>query len=259
MSIATDLQTIANNVPLVYNAGVEAGKAQGGGGGDTSEVIAQFTETIQTSAKMLGSDYNYAFYKSPLAEETFSQIMQAWGSSKVISRSEFMFSQAPNVGEALYTDKLDLSKARTAREMFSSSGVTKLKTIDLRKAESGFNGMANVFGDCGNLVSIDEFYPSTLVNFSGTFVSCYALKTVIFKSVISVSGLDIRHSQSLNKESIESIINNLSSTTSGLTVTLSLIAVNRAFETSTGAQDGSTSAEWTTLTGTKTNWTIAYA
>jgi hypothetical protein len=39
---------------------------------------------------------------------------------------------------------------------------------------------------------------------------------------------------------------------------LPLRAVNKAFETSEGANDGKTSTEWETLIGTKTNWTIAY-
>ena len=51
-------------------------------------------------------------------------------------------------------------------------------------------------------------------------------------------------------------MNILSDTASGKTLTLSLTAVNNAFETSAGAKDGSTSAEWTALVDAKTNWTI---
>lgn len=61
----------------------------------------------------------------------------------------------------------------------------------------------------------------------------------------------------LSKPSITSIINCLSTTTSGLTVTLSKTAVNNAFETSEGVADGSTSQEWLNLVATKTNWTIS--
>ena len=60
-------------------------------------------------------------------------------------------------------------------------------------------------------------------------------------------------STKLNKESITSVINRLSSGANGLTVTLSLTAVNNAFE---GGRDGT---EWQTLIATKPNWTIAYA
>lgn len=257
MSIATDLQTIANNVPLVYNAGYEAGAAQGGGGGDTSAIVAQFTQVIQDRAVAVsGTSYNYAFYKAPFDEQTFSQIMQAWDTSKTIKRADLMFYEALNIGESLYTDKLDLSTALTAREMFKNSGVTKLKKIDVRNTTSGFNGMANMFFGCTNLEIIDEFYPSTQTSLTGAFAGCVALVKCIFMSEIAVGSLYIGRSSLLNKESIVSALNQLSSTATGLSITLSLDAVNKAFETSVGANDGSTSAEWLALVGTKTNWSI---
>ena len=51
----------------------------------------------------------------------------------------------------------------------------------------------------------------------------------------------------------------LTDTASGKTITFSKTAVNKAFETSAGANDGSTSAEWLALVGTKPNWTISLA
>ena len=63
----------------------------------------------------------------------------------------------------------------------------------------------------------------------------------------------------LSKDSIISIINALSTATSDLPITLSITAVNNAFETSPGAADGSTSEEWTALIATKPNWTISLA
>ena len=60
----------------------------------------------------------------------------------------------------------------------------------------------------------------------------------------------------LNKANTTSVINALSTTATGQTLTLKLSAVNTAFETSAGAGDGSTSAEFAALVATKTNWTI---
>ena len=69
MSIATDLQTIASNVPLVYNAGYEAGAAQGG---NTEEAYSQgfeagkqaehdaFWDSYQNNGDP--ADYTLAFY-----------------------------------------------------------------------------------------------------------------------------------------------------------------------------------------------------
>lgn len=60
----------------------------------------------------------------------------------------------------------------------------------------------------------------------------------------------------LDKASTKSIINALSNTATGQTLTLNIAAVNTAFETSSAAKDGSTSTEFAALVATKTNWTI---
>lgn len=60
----------------------------------------------------------------------------------------------------------------------------------------------------------------------------------------------------LDKTNTTSVINALSATTTGQTLTLNLSAVNTAFETASGAKDGSTSTEFAALVATKTNWTI---
>ena len=78
-----------------------------------------------------------------------------------------------------------------------------------------------------------------------------------FEGTIGKGGLDLHWSTKLNKESLTSIINALSSDTTGLSITLSLTAVNNAFETSEGAADGSTSTEWINLIGDKSNWSIS--
>jgi hypothetical protein len=65
--------------------------------------------------------------------------------------------------------------------------------------------------------------------------------------VIGQKNFNVHWSPKLSKASIESIINALSSTTSGLTVTISKTAKEAAF----------TSAEWSALIATKSNWTIS--
>ena len=254
MSIATDLQTIANNVPLVFNAGYEAGAAQGGGG-NTVQILDEFAITIQYNGTR--TDFSNAFKNSTITSETISEIFARWNST--IIRANYMFQETKNLQEGLYTDVLDFSQCVTLLEGFSGSGITKLKKIDARATTNGFNGMANMFLSCRNLESIDEFYPSVNTKLSGTFNGCNNLTKAIFMSEIAVAGLDMRNCIKLNKESLDSVMNNLSSTTTGLTVTLPLQAVNKAYETSEGANDGSTSAEWLAKVAEKPNWTVAYA
>ena len=80
-----------------------------------------------------------------------------------------------------------------------------------------------------------------------------------FEGVIAQNGLDISSCVILDKESHIKLVNILSDTTSGLSVTVSDVAVNKAFETSAGENDGSLSAEWTALINSKSNWTIKLA
>ena len=76
-------------------------------------------------------------------------------------------------------------------------------------------------------------------------------------SVIGKNGFDVQYSTSLTRQSIENIIAALSTTTSGLTVTISKAAVNTAFETATDAADGASSQAWNDLIATRANWTIS--
>lgn len=89
------------------------------------------------------------------------------------------------------------------------------------------------------------------------FGGCIYLKNIVIEGIIGQNNFNISWSKQLTKASIISIVNALSLTTSGITATISLTAVNTAFETAEGLADGSTSEEWLTLAATKSNWTIS--
>lgn len=97
---------------------------------------------------------------------------------------------------------------------------------------------------------------SSATSIGGMFNYCNNLREVRFRGEIKKS-LDVKYAEKLSKDSIISIISCLSNTTNGLSLTLSAKAVNTAFETSEGANDGSTSADWETLIAAHTNWTIS--
>lgn len=96
---------------------------------------------------------------------------------------------------------------------------------------------------------------TSATNTSLAFHLLYALREVRFKGSISRS-LDIKYSP-LSKDSIVSVISCLSPTATSNTLGLKLTAVDAAFETSPGAADGSTSAEWLALVAAHSNWTIS--
>jgi hypothetical protein len=90
-------------------------------------------------------------------------------------------------------------------------------------------------------------------------VRCAELVDCPFEGVIGSNGIDLHWSTKLSHDSHVSIFNALSTATTGLTVTFSRTAVNKAFETSEGANDGTTSAEWLALVAAHNNWTISLA
>ena len=260
MNISEQLTQLRKDFDDVYIAGFEKGKAQSG---DTTLIIKNLAKVLQakgggspTSSGASRGTFDNTFENSTIDNATLRAIINNWDNTLVINRASYMFKGMKNISDALYTDKLDFSKCVSLLQAFYGSNITKLKAIDARAAITGWNGMANTFLECNCLVQIDEFYPSTQTNFQGTFANCISLRRVIFKSEIAVSGLELQTSPLLDKESIESIIKNLSGTTTGLTVTLSQEAVDKAFETDEGANDGSASTEWLDLIKPKSNWTI---
>ena len=106
-------------------------------------------------------------------------------------------------------------------------------------------------------MTVDKLTVSSAMTFAASFVSCSKLENITFEGEIGNS-IDFQYSP-LTKASITSVVEHLWGEASKKTATFNLNAVNKAFETSEGVNDGSTSAEWTALIGTKPNWTIALA
>lgn len=100
----------------------------------------------------------------------------------------------------------------------------------------------------GNIDNLTLKVTSITSSFPNAFAYAYGLKSLTFTEDSNIAAsINFKWSTLLSKASIESIINALSTTTSGLTVTLSETAVNNAF----------TAEEWDALEATKTNWTIS--
>lgn len=151
---------------------------------------------------------------------------------------------------------LDTSQCTYLNNLFYFSSVSRVPAISAVGCTSTIIG---VFAQCLKLVTVDKFIlkEDGSNKFSNIFLNDVSLRNIIIEGTMgdSVSF----ESCPLSKDSILSVFNSLSDTITGKTLTLKLSAVNTAFETSAGAADGSTSAEWQALIGTKPNWTIALA
>ena len=151
----------------------------------------------------------------------------------------------------------DFSQVTYTSKPFEKSKITRLPIMDL----SSLPNCSSVFNSASALVWVDGIIlnENGEQNF-GTSGSNWVLYATIahfpiLSGLINTNCWLILHS--LDKESIVSAINALSAITSGLFLSLSKRAVNNAFETSSGAADGSDSAAWSALIATKSNWTIS--
>lgn len=130
----------------------------------------------------------------------------------------------------------------------------KLKTIDIdvMNGNTSSSAWSSAFRYCQELVHIKKLGVLESQVFNKTFEYCHKLESMIVEGTIGQNGFDIHWSTKLSADSLKSIINALSTTTTGLTITLPKTA-EANYEAVYGA------GSWETLTASRNNWTIAYA
>ena len=176
-----------------------------------------------------------------------------------IGNAEYMFSCFCEYGEAFdmveHLEKLgsglDTSQVEEPDYMFSYANILRLGVLDFSSATN----LDSTFR-YSTIEIIDELIMNEDIRCSYTFGDCSELRHMVVSGTIGQRGFDVSACTLLDKESIASIIDALS-TTKVASVTLSETAVNNAFETSQSAADGVESIEWATLIATKPNWTIS--
>lgn len=198
--------------------------------------------------------YMYAFAGYGWDDSTFNPKYNIDSQNSV---GIFMYSKITDL-EALLNKcgiTFNISKSINYSGLFAYSTVTVVPEL-VYSANTTYIG--SMFSDCKRLhtirkITLPDGFNATM---SDAFKNCTALENVVFEGVIPKK-ISLAQSTKLSKASITNIIDHLSTTASGQTVTFSKTAVNKAFETSAGAGDGSTSAEWQSLIAPKSNWTIS--
>lgn len=192
-------------------------------------------------------------------EAFFWDSVQNRGIGGVTYTSRFRDWNFPNA-EKIYNPKYDFyhpskySATNAFREWTKISDILKDNYFDRAQCHLEYTFYYSI-----SLVNARTLYVREDTTFTGPFLGCSKLEEIRFSGSIGQNGISFVNSSKLSKASIESTINALSSTKSGLTVTFSKTSVDKAFETSLDANDGSTSSEWTTLRNSKSNWTISLA
>ena len=144
----------------------------------------------------------------------------------------------------------DLSNCKTLLQMFQSSSVKDIPIIDGRNATS----LSYTFGSGAQVETIEKLILSDkLTNVGNAFQNAIYLTHVIFEGVLEITGLDLHWSTLLDAESYHSLMNILSSNTTGMSVTLPAYEIVKAtYDAKYG--DGA----WALKVVEKSNWTIAY-
>jgi hypothetical protein len=138
---------------------------------------------------------------------------------------------------------------------YGTSGITDTKVAIYANGSD----LSNAFGSCSALKTIPKLVVHEGLAYGNAFSGCSALEAIVIEGVIG-NTISFSPCKNLSRASIESIISALSQTASGNTLTLSKVAVDKAFETSEGAQDGSNSDAWDALGGEKRprqNWAVS--
>lgn len=254
MSIADKLTTIAENIPKVYQAGYEKGVAEGGGGGGDSWYDT-FWDAYQENGER--QSYSYAFSGSGWNDKTFRP------KYKFIAKTRQSFVDMFRLNSGITTfNSSDYFGTQTVSPHLNYTFFgTFIKEIIFDLA--GFGSTGHMFRDC-------KAESITLYNCGGgfdrTFESCSKLKHLhIERRTNGAADMTFTLASSpLDKDSIINVVDFLSPTLTGKTVTFNRDAVTNAFELEVDAETGEFIPsekldEWLALVATKPNWTISLA
>lgn len=176
---------------------------------------------------------------------------------KPVGEAGYAFNYAKNMG-VITAKELDLSEVTNFQAMFDhTSGFTEIELIDARNG-TNFTAMIN---ENYSLKKIGKFIlkddgSQTMQN---SMFSAHALEEIRIEGKFG-SDVNFRYGKYLTYESLLSIVNALSTTTTGKTITLNKIAVNNAF--GINVDDVTTypeESEWYILRNSRSNWNFSYA
>lgn len=244
-------------------------------GGSTTYKTAEMPggiEDVYNSGKKAEYDAFWEPYQDYGKRVNYAYAFAGRGWTRKLLRPKYPFGQISNATEmfnafggdesgsldlAQYLSELgltlDLSKSTASTHMFSEAYISHVPELNFTSHRTIW-----VFMNSSQIKTIDKIIlksdGSTI--FQTPFQNARSLENVVFEGVIGQNGLSFAWSSLLSNTSITSVINALSTTTSGLTVTISKTAVNNAFETAAGTADGQASAEWLNLIATRSNWTV---
>ena len=231
MSIAEKLTQIAENEQAVFEAGKKSEY-------DT------FWDVYQENGNM--TYYAYAFAGVGWTQSVFKP---KYNIEPVTPTSMFSSSRIVDIRPQTRGVDVDFSKCTSFYYLCSNSTIKYIGVVDCSSAQSA--SLSYIFSSAKELVSVEKVIMPEMdsAGFADkSFENAVKLEHIRIEGVIHRS-TSLRWSPLLSKASMESMINALSDTAEGQTITFSQAAKNNAF----------TDSEWAELIGTKPNWTFSLA
>lgn len=206
MSIAEKSIIIAENVPKVYQAGYEKGKADGGGG----ENIFYYAQTFQ------------GIFQAIYFPENYNAVVKV---KKAPNNMNYMFERAYNLKSIKFISEerntANAAAQLTAGIQMTSTNLATLETVDFTEFNQDFTYLHSTFYGQAKLHSIFGALDVTRCNEFSNFVKfCYELKNIEFVPNTIFFNISFADSQKLSAESIQSIFDGLATVETARTLTL---------------------------------------
>ena len=244
MSIAEKFEVIAD---AVYEKGIEKGK---------KDEYDKFWDSFQNKGKRV--NYQNGFAGKGWNDTTFKpkyNIVPTGNGGNMFQETDLTDLEGILQRE---NKILNTSQCTTLQHMFYFSAyLTSVPEIDTSGTTLDSSSLTNAFSSCKKLKTIRKLILKAdgSQKFSSTFARCEELENIVVEGTIGQNGFNVSACTKLSGASIVSIIEALSTTTSGLSVTLSQTAVNNMTFPITGNKG--TYNSWTELEQSRTNWTIS--
>lgn len=228
----------SNRLQKEYNRGHEEGYSSG-----KQAEHDDFWDIYQENGTRTG--YGMAFGGYGWTKDTFKpKYNMTVGDGYMMFRYHNASNEPYDLAEHLEKLGVTLKLDYSTQYMFAYANVSRIPELDFTV---GTRAMQLTFNGCSAVVTIDKIKVNPNTTYEAAFNGASSLKHIVIEGTIASEGLNLQWSP-LDKESLTSIISALSTTTSvKRTVTLSKNAVNKAFETRVGANDGEFSTEWANL------------
>lgn len=173
MSIADKLTTIAENVPMVYDAGKQA---------EALRLADQWYDPMWTAIQRDGRsrDYSSTFRNPFWTDETFNPPYPL-----IPTQAANMFRDS-GIKKSVKVSEIKFSRSESASYLFAYSSIEEIYHLDLSNVLSKNSGITHLFAGCENLRRIDKMYfpYDRECIYDGAFGGCTSLTTIVCKNEI---------------------------------------------------------------------------